>query len=474
MENVKASTRVVWTALTLSLAFAGPAMAKGPVVMRWNQAMLDAIASTGSGPTVSSRALAVAHTCMFDAWAAYDGHARGTEFNVQLRRPKEERTAANKSAAISHAAFRAGVDLFPSERARFETVLRDLGYAPDLHNASLSAPAGIANIACGEVLDRRHSDGSNQLGTVGGVRYGDYTGYRPVNSDTQVVDPSRWQPLRVPAPGGGTRLQSFLTPQWGRVTPFALRPFESYGLRKPAAYGTAEYRQQAEEVLRYSANLTETHKVIAEYWADGPNSVTPPGHWNLFAQHVAKRDRLDDDKSVRLFFVLNNALMDSAIYAWWSKRQYDYVRPITAIRVLYAGKTVQAWGGFGAGTTSIPGHLWSPYQVPSAITPPFAECVSGHSTFSAAAAEVLRRFTGSDALNYTTVVRRGSSAVEPGLVPARDVTLSWATFSKAADEAGLSRRYGGIHFANGDVEGRRIGRRIGHDAWVKASSYFGP
>lgn len=474
MEYVKTSTRLAWTAFALSLGFAGSALARAPVVTRWNQTLLEAISATASGPTVSSRALAVAHTCMFDAWAAYDGHARGTEFNVELRRPKEERTAANKTAAISHAAFRAGIDLFPSERARFEKTLRELGYAPDLYNASLSAPAGIANIACGEVLDRRHADGSNQLGSLGGGSYGDYTGYRPVNTDTQVINPSRWQPLRVPTTNGGTRIQSFLTPQWGRVTTFALRPFGSYGLRKPAAYGTTEYRRQAEEILKYSADLTDTHKVIAEYWADGPNSVTPPGHWNLFAQHVAKRDGLDDDKTVRLFFALNSALMDSAIYAWWSKRQYDYVRPITAVRVLYAGKSVQAWGGFGVGTTSIPGHLWSPYQVPSAITPPFPECVSGHSTFSAAAAEVLRRFTGSDALNYTAVVLRGSSAVEPGLVPARDTTLTWQTFSQAADEAGLSRRYGGIHFSYGDLEGRRIGRRIGQEAWVKASSYFGP
>ena len=106
------------------------------------------------------------------------------------------------------------------------------------------------------------------------------------------------------------------------------------------------------------------------------------------------------------------------------------------------------------------------------VTPPFAEYVSGHSTFSAAGAEVLKLATGSDVFGAAVTLTAGSSRVESGLVPAANVTLSWATFSDAADEAGISRRYGGIHFRDGDLEGRRVGRLIGQGTWKKASKLF--
>ena len=105
------------------------------------------------------------------------------------------------------------------------------------------------------------------------------------------------------------------------------------------------------------------------------------------------------------------------------------------------------------------------------VTPPFAEYPSGHSTFSAAAAEILRRFTGSDAFGAAATVPAGSSRIEPGLVPAEDLTLRWDTFSAAADQAGLSRRYGGIHFEQGDLVGRGIGRAVGARVWRLAMRY---
>ena len=131
-----------------------------------------------------------------------------------------------------------------------------------------------------------------------------------------------------------------------------------------------------------------------------------------------------------------------------------------------------AWAGPYQGVKLIRGEDWQPYQPTTFPTPPFPEYFSGHSSFSAAAAEVLRRFTKSDAFGASVTVPAGSSKVEPGLVPARDVVLSWPTFSAAADEAGLSRRYGGIHFVPGDLLGRSIGKSIGADAFVKATHYF--
>ena len=209
--------------------------------------------------------------------------------------------------------------------------------------------------------------------------------------------------------------------------------------------------------------------MIAEYWADGPGTETPPGHWCLLAQWVSARDRHGLDQDVVLFFALTGALHDAAVAAWDAKRAFDSVRPISAIRWLFAGDKVCAWGGPGQGTTLIRGEKWQPYLP----TPPFPEYVSGHSTFSAAAAEVLARYTGSDAFGASVTVAAGSSRVEPGTTPGAAVTLHWPTFSEAADQAGRSRRYGGIHFRDGDLAGRALGRMVGLRAWLTASALVG-
>src|SRR5439155_25372346 len=101
-----------------------------------------------------------------------------------------------------------------------------------------------------------------------------------------------------------------------------------------------------------------------------------------------------------------------------------------------------------------------------------AEYSSGHSNFSADGAEILRLFPGSDRFGASVTFAAGSSVVEPGIAPARDVTLSWETFSDAADQAGMSRRYGGIHFEQGDLDARATGRLAGRAAWAKAQTYF--
>src|SRR5215212_11139090 len=143
-----------------------------------------------------------------------------------------------------------------------------------------------------------------------------------------------------------------------------------------------------------------------------------------------------------------------------------------AIHYLFKGKKVRAWAGPNQGTKKINGEDWQPYQAATVVTPPFPEYVSGHSTFSAAGAEILKRFTGSDDLGSSYTQPKGTSRVEPGTIPAADVTLSWDTFSDAADQAGISRRYGGIHFEEGDLMGRDMGRRIAAQAWDKAQTYI--
>jgi hypothetical protein len=454
---------------------------QGPdsVVLRWNEAVLEGIRNSSLGPPMVARALAIVHTGIYDAWAAYDRRARGTQLGAALRRPASERTLANKHQAISFAAFRTAIDLLPGSRATvFEPLLRELGYDPLEASIDASTPAGIGNRAAAALLEMRHTDGSNQLGG-----YADTSGYLPVNlplnllapfDPATVVDASRWQPLRFVNLAGAAVTPGFVAPHWGGVTPFGIPSGDA--LRSPvgpARVGSAQYLEQAEAVVAISASLTDEQKAIAEYWADGPRSELPPGHWNLFAQFVARRDhngRTEHglDRDVQLFFALTTAISDAGICAWDNKRAFDSVRPITAVRHLFAGRQIRAWGGPGLGTRTIDGATWLPYQPSWFPTPPFGEYASGHSTFSSAGAEVLRRFTGSDDFGGSATIAAGSSKVEPGLAPAHDVVLSWDTFSAAADEAGISRRYGGIHFEQGDLDARAAGRSAGAACWDAA------
>jgi len=443
------------------------------VAIQWDNALLQAIRVTKPGPPIVARALAIVHTAMYDAWAAYDDRAVGTRLGASLRRPSSERTLASKNEAVSFAAYGALVDLFPTQMPAFNDAMRSLGYDPANGSTDVATPAGVGNVAAAAVIAFRHVDGANQLGDLHPGAYSDYTGYVPVNDPDHINDPNRWQPLRFSDGHGGFVTPGFIAPHWGRVVPFALTSgSQSRSPEVPNLYPFGGYRVQVEQILQYSARLTDTQKAIAEYWADGPRSELPPGHWMLFGQFVSRRDGHTLDQDVKMFFALANAVFDAGIVAWDCKRAYDYVRPVTAVHFLFAGKKVRAWAGPYRGTQVIDGADWEPYQPVTFITPPFPEFISGHSTFSAAAAEILRSFTGSDAFGASAIVLAGSSKVEPGAVPATDVTLSWATFSDAADQAGISRRYGGIHFVQGDLQGRSGGRLVGAQVWAKALTYF--
>jgi hypothetical protein len=134
-------------------------------------------------------------------------------------------------------------------------------------------------------------------------------------------------------------MPKFLCALWNRVTPFALTSQSQFRPSTgPAAAGSKEFERQAANVLSLSARLTDRKKMITEYWADGPNTETPPGHWNVFAQFVSRRDHHGLDDDVLMFFALNNALFDAGISAWDNKIAFDSVRPITAIRFLYQGR----------------------------------------------------------------------------------------------------------------------------------------
>jgi hypothetical protein len=210
-------------------------------------------------------------------------------------------------------------------------------------------------------------------------------------------------------------------------------------------------------LVQISADLTDRQKMVAEYWSDGPISEQPPGHWALFGQYVSRRDHHSLDDDVKMFFVLSDAIFDAGIAAWDAKRAFDSVRPITAILFLYKGKKIRAWGGPGKGTVEVDGSRWIPYQATTLPTPPFPDYVSGHSAYSAAAARILALWTGNEHFGGSITLPAGSSKIEPGVTPLHPVVLRWDTFTDAANEAGMSRRYGGIHFARADLVGRLLG-----------------
>jgi len=278
-------------------------------------------------------------------------------------------------------------------------------------------------------------------------------------------------------------------------------------------------------------------RVLAEFWADGPDSETPPGHWFTILNYVNDHplfekkykgagpvlDNLEWD--VKTYFTLSGAMHDAAVCAWGIKGWYDYIRPISAIRsmadrgqssdsnlpgfdpdgitlvpgyieIVQNGDPLSgsenenvdkiklyAWRGhdyienpvnFKAGVGWILAENWWPYQRPSFVTPPFAGYISGHSTFSRAAAELLALLTGDEyfpgGLGEFVAQKDKFLVFEDG--PSVDVILQWATYRDASDQTSLSRIWGGIHPPADDIPGRIIGEKIGIDAFNFAENYF--
>jgi hypothetical protein len=494
-------------------------------LMRWNAAVLRAVSGTKYMPPMASRALAIVHTCTYDAWSAYDEKALGTQLGGALRRPASERTEANKEKAISYAAYRALTDLFPSDAETvYKPLMRKLGYDPNDNSTDIETPAGIGNVACAAVLEYRHHDGANQLGDfepyseksqlaqsgmavlasraasesgpyIGqnnikqnkgerhGAPYEDWSGYRAVNAlgtvparatFTKPLNPDRWQPLTYTDSNGNLVVQMFEAAQWGFVKPFALASGDE--LRAvpgpgPAKYGSPEYATQAEELISLSANLSDRQKMLAEYWTDG--GAPAAERWMRFAEFVCERDHATLDDEVKLFFALSNAMMDADIAAWDAKRFDDSARPATTVPLLYRDKKIRAWGCPGKGTMEMDGGQWTPYQAATLPTPASPEYISETSTESAAAARVLALWTGSDRFGYSVTIAKGSSKIEPGATPAAEIVLKWGTFSEAADEAGMAGRCAGVHFARGDLAGRKLGWAVAERARGRAQEYFG-
>lgn len=482
------------------------------VASDWIGAATQGVRNQPQGPTVASRLYGILGTAMYDAWSAYEATPISTVLGDTLQRPTSENTQANKQEAISFAAYRVLTELLPTQTANLTARMNSLGYNPNNTSTDTTTAAGIGNTIAATLMNARRNDGSNQLNN-----YVDTIGYSTPNTPTQVVNIELWTPESVPI-DSGSALQRYLTPHWGTVQSFSLTDNAQY--RPPEiirflsdrnasadlqagtitrANGTVvpisaalvgvdinpAFIQQAVDVVAFSANLTDEQKLIAEFWEDGPGTPFPPGTWMEFGQDISQRDNNTLDEDVQLFFALGNAVMDAGIATWEAKLSYNSARPVRVIREL--GRLgligtdsngdgvfeINAWGGPGLGTITIPATQFLTYQNPfGAPSPPFAEYTSGHSAFSAAGAEILRLFTGSDVFGGSVTFAPGTSAFEPGITPVSPVTLSWDTFSEAAGEAGISRRYGGIHFLDGDIQGRILGRRVGGSVWNRSQFFI--
>tara|TARA_B110000003_G_scaffold15101_2_gene14819 strand:- start:4056 stop:7538 length:3483 start_codon:yes stop_codon:yes gene_type:complete len=291
----------------------------------------------------------------------------------------------------------------------------------------------------------------------------------------------------------------------------------------------------------YAANMVprgDYARVLAEFWADGPDSETPPGHWftilnyvsdhpDLVKQYQGEGEVLSDlEWDVKSYLSLGSAMHDCAVSVWGTKGWYDSSRPITAIRgmaelgqrtnasasnfhpgglplipgsieTVEAGDPLAGQGGSNvgqiklwawrgssvinnvdtefAGVGWVLAESWEPYQRPSFVSPNFGGYVSGHSTFSRAAAEVLTAFTGDayfpGGMGTFEAPANEFLVFEDG--PSVDIELQWATYRDASDECSLSRIYGGIHPYFDDVPGRLMGIDIGLDAFERSMSFFG-
>jgi hypothetical protein len=488
-----------------------------------------------SGPTVASRFYAMAGTAMYEAWqifqresgtalgaAGRNGETGGSDALDALARWLQGSLSGDRRDAVIENTISLTVarvlqdavsGLTESGGDAVEQTRHDLWN--DLPEPLVEAVHLLSSRVADRVIDAFADDGFEAV-----------SDYRPANGGPGTVgEIDRWTPefQRDSDPSSG--LQRFLHPQWGDLgfylledrqiddlvasiqppAPFLLDPNDRYdpssGLlfddgKGPGipidkdAIGTfvnPAFIEQAETVLDFSGQLTRdpegaTSKGIAEFWEDGTDTPFPPGTWMVFGQ-FASLDRghsLADD--VKLFLGLGASLFGASITAWDLKVSTDYVRPVRAIRELSQrgfledidgdpsnGTQVAAYSRDLADVDVISGAAWETYQKDeSEYSPPFGEYVSGHSAFSASAASFLASFLGSD-LFGGSVAFDLTFAFEDGA----PVQLVWPTWSAAAEEAGLSRLWGGIHFPDGNEQGLQLGEAVGATVYEQLAPLWG-
>lgn len=375
--------------------------------LTWDRLATDAAAAAGMEATNASRAYALTALAMYDAVNAVTG-APGYEVSVPSP------AGASAEAAVAAAAHDVLMYLFPAQGATLDAALaRSLAGIGVSKSRDDGAMVGRAVAVA--VIARRDGDG--------------WDAYVPYTPGT---GPGYWQPT-------GPMFMPAAAPQWAKLEPFAMSSPSQFRGGGPPALDSPQWAADFNEMKAIgrvdSTTRTADQTQIARFWSDGAGTETPPGHWNRIAYQVATTRPGSLADHVKMLAALNVALGDGAVVAWDMKYAFNSWRPATAIP---AGDT-----DGNDQTVADPG--WTPLL----ITPAFPDYVSGHSTFSGAAATVLTGFFGGD-VAFTT-----DSTGLPG------VKRSFASFQQAADEAGISRVYGGIHFASSNRDGLSAGRALG-------------
>ena len=411
MHSIARSLFFITSVGIINLASIVGVPVRGDVVTDWNNAALDAIRRGNTPPPIASRALSILHVSIYDA---VNGIARTHEPYLV---PRNGPASASRVAAASAAAHGTLVNLFPGSISNFDA----------LHAAILATisngPQKTAGITWGEfvasqILAARANDGSTAI-------------VQPPGGS----GPGVW----IPTPPA---FAPYLLPQWGFVIPFAMSSSSQFRPPGPPALDSQQYAADYEEVKQLGplvgSTRTADQSEIALFWADGAGTETPPGHWNSIAQIIGASQGTTLEENARLFALLNIAMADAAICSWDAKYTFHFWRPVTAIAF------------------AEPQLNWMSFIT----TPPFPDYTSGHSTFSGAAATVLPLFFGTEDLPFTT----GSDFL-PG------VSRSFSTCMDAAEEAGASRIYGGIHFRTASEDGLQAGSSVGE--WT-ATHYLLP
>lgn len=400
----------------------------------------------------------------FDAIAPYHPTAVGVYSDLGRRPAEESEDNTNLNIALLYASYRTLSSLFPHRGNDWREMLLSVGLDPDNDSTDLSQPEGIGNAAGFAVVAARENDGMNQLGNEGDRQYhrrpyADYLGYEPVNTAYTLSDPSRWQPAMTNS-NGLFRIQQFVTPQMRVTTPYSYKSPKRFRVRPPINSQVrrfSAYRQQADEVLQASADLTDEQKAIAELFDNKINSLGFSAVFAAFSRQLSLAEFIHYD------FLTNMAAFDTAIAVWQEKERFDAVRPFSAIAYIYGDQFVTAWGGPGKGTVSdLRASDWTSY-LPVADHP---EYPSGSASFCAAHAEASRLFLGSDELGYTVLVPQGRSRIEPGVTPAADLELLFPTWSDFEEKCASSRLWGGVHFYASLPAGQFIGNTVAGHAFA--------
>lgn len=400
---------------------ATPATSPTDVMTGWYRLVLELVRHTATQtPPVASRAMAYLGVTIYEAMAT--GNPDMTTLAGQLHElspcPRRPRTIHDE-ALITHGALTAAVRHFfantgPTGQRSINAVERALtksltqGVPPDVVERSLAFGQSVA----AHVIAWAADDGGEVIENMG----------FPQEWPT-ATKPSDWVPTSRVA-----QQQAPLLPTWGRNRPFAMpRDAGGCGLSAHPAYsedpGSAFYAE-AKEVYDVAAVLTEDQKRIARFWSDDPMlSSTPPGHWLYIAVDLIKSTGMEAPRAADLLARLGIGVADAFIACWHSKYEFNLLRPITYIKKVIDPK-------------------WEPLL----NTPPFPEYPSGHSTQSGAMAAVLTAFFGED---YAFVDRTHEDEGMDG--------RAYPSFKAAAEEAGISRLYGGIHFRAAIVEGLKQG-----------------